>query len=223
METKNWLWALLIVITATVLFIFGQILITTNFNIEITNENVILVFVGIIATFIVVSNFAQVADVKREFRQRVENVKKEHEEQYQKMAIAIDEKFRRTKCVNDSSRHLIMAETMFFLSLNTDENSLSFNVRNEALRKCLSYALSAIKYEVMANLDNNLAPKEMMTWLNSIGTKKYEMKIEDLQILETRKKELLQAMKGIPNGSQIDGFMELWKKIETIKITDNSA
>jgi hypothetical protein len=46
-----------------------------NWNVETVSLSIILAFVGILATFVVLSNYMQVQDIKREFTQKIEKLK----------------------------------------------------------------------------------------------------------------------------------------------------
>jgi flagellar motor component MotA len=69
--TKFWIGALCITVVTAILFIGGFILVEKHFQIYAAPENTILIFIGILATFIVVSNYAQVADVKKELQKKI--------------------------------------------------------------------------------------------------------------------------------------------------------
>jgi len=239
-KNGNWLFILGIVVFAVFLFIGLQIFITVVFEVEVKDEGVILTLVGILATFVVISNYMQVIEIKRAFDSKVEKLEHSQESIIEKIDEVQDSKkdiddkiakldndylkylratikeFDQQENRSHSSRYFSMAEIFHAISIGED----SLDYRNEMFRKCLSYAICAIQHEVKANIANSPTPETMMAWANKIGTEGYEIKIESVRISKDRKKELLDNMKGIPNGSQIPGFMELWKKIDSIETTD---
>ncbi len=56
---------------AALLFIVAAVLASKKFGLNISPDNVVLTFAGILATFIVVTNYAQVIDIKKEMNDKI--------------------------------------------------------------------------------------------------------------------------------------------------------
>jgi amino acid transporter len=70
-----WVWVISIVALAfSLISIFCGVAPYTNWNVEIVSLTIILGFVGILATFVVISNYAQVVEIKNEFGKRISAV-----------------------------------------------------------------------------------------------------------------------------------------------------
>lgn len=68
-----------ILFSISIILIF--ISITLNISqIVVTNESIVLVFIGILATFIVVSNYSQVSDVKTNVENKIEKLEEQQTE-----------------------------------------------------------------------------------------------------------------------------------------------
>ncbi|MDR1373176.1 MAG: hypothetical protein LBJ17_08720 [Dysgonamonadaceae bacterium] len=81
-------WALILIssVTSSILFILFMILFQNIFGFETSislNENTVLAFVGTAATFVVVSNYAQVKDIRNEFTKRTDDLQKDYNEKLQ--------------------------------------------------------------------------------------------------------------------------------------------
>lgn len=63
--------ALCTAVAAAIIFIGAAIYASKKYDFNITPDNIVLTFVGIIATFLVITNYAQVIDIKRDFHRRV--------------------------------------------------------------------------------------------------------------------------------------------------------
>lgn len=57
----------------------GVIALVKCLNLEITDQNIILTFVGILATFIVISNYEQVQSIEKKTQKQVDDLKEEME------------------------------------------------------------------------------------------------------------------------------------------------
>jgi hypothetical protein len=76
-KIPSWLWILLTSIVGAIIFIGAMILFQRCFGFEASYENgttIVLGFVGIAATFIVVSNYAQVREIERKFENKVNEI-----------------------------------------------------------------------------------------------------------------------------------------------------
>ena len=83
----------LFLIISSIAFVFWILSIGTIifFNLTISLESTVLTFVGILATFVVVSNYMQVQDVKREFSNEVKKMNNDFEEKLEKINEKINE------------------------------------------------------------------------------------------------------------------------------------
>ena len=75
---KKWNWQLFFSVCAFIASIFTVfIIVYGNLRSDITpyvSEGLVLIFVGVLATFVVVSNHAQVIEVKNEFDKRISDI-----------------------------------------------------------------------------------------------------------------------------------------------------
>ena len=65
-----------ILVAAGIAFFFMILVIVANkeWGFELSPDNIVLTFVGIIATFLVVTNYAQVSDIKKEMEDRISRI-----------------------------------------------------------------------------------------------------------------------------------------------------
>ena len=63
--------ALVTAIVAAIILIAAAIIANKQWGLEISSDNVILTFVGILATFVVVTNYAQVLEIKNDLHHRL--------------------------------------------------------------------------------------------------------------------------------------------------------
>lgn len=68
--------SLITVIIAAVLFIVMAIVANKKWGLAISPDDVVLTFIGVIATFVVVTNQAQVLDIKNEFKEQIARLDK---------------------------------------------------------------------------------------------------------------------------------------------------
>jgi uncharacterized membrane protein (DUF485 family) len=86
-KIPSWFWILLTSVVGAIIFIGAMILFQRWLGFEASYENsttIVLGFVGIAATFIVVSNYAQVKEIERKFDEKAETLKSEIEEEFNK-------------------------------------------------------------------------------------------------------------------------------------------
>lgn len=76
--------ALLTAVGAAVLFIGMAIIANKQWGLAISPDNVVLTFVGILATFIVVTNYAQVLDIKSELKDEIRKLDKRTDALYKR-------------------------------------------------------------------------------------------------------------------------------------------
>jgi hypothetical protein len=97
----QWIWVLLLTLLCAIIFIWIMLIFQDKYNFEIYNNHtsIILTFVGILATFIVVGNYAQIIEIKKEFEGKSDKLSKRQDiiENYQSFldcyAMAIHEHF----------------------------------------------------------------------------------------------------------------------------------
>lgn len=65
---------LTIVLVAAAVFIGGAIAAKYLWGFEVENSDIVLTFVGVLATFIVVTNYAQVLEIKKEVNNRISSI-----------------------------------------------------------------------------------------------------------------------------------------------------
>jgi tRNA nucleotidyltransferase/poly(A) polymerase len=71
---KNTVLLLVIITVFSAIFFAGFICLNTCFKIQIQNESLIITFVGILATFVVVSNYVQVVEIRNQFSEKVKTM-----------------------------------------------------------------------------------------------------------------------------------------------------
>lgn len=76
--------SLVVASVSAALFIVASLIIY-HCGVPIRLDNVVLTFVGIIATFLVVTNYAQVLEIKKEFEQKTENLRKVQDNKEKKL------------------------------------------------------------------------------------------------------------------------------------------
>jgi uncharacterized membrane protein (DUF485 family) len=76
-----WAWILISSIGGAIIFILVMILFQKWLDFEVYYENsattIVLAFVGILATFVVVSNYAQVKEIEHKFEQKIDDIKEQ--------------------------------------------------------------------------------------------------------------------------------------------------
>ena len=108
-------------------------------KIEYDNFALILGFVGIIATFIVVGNYAQVMTIKSEFEEKINNINKANELQSEKIKNESNILFEKSNKQNETLRQY-MEGSIYNLQANNHYNNGLFT------KAYLSYTESAIMY-----------------------------------------------------------------------------
>ncbi|MFA6779487.1 MAG: hypothetical protein WCU80_06895 [Paludibacteraceae bacterium] len=74
MKKKDW-WKILGICIATTCVFWGLAALASNrLSLIITDKDIILTFVGILATFVVISNYAQVQEIKNEFENKIKDI-----------------------------------------------------------------------------------------------------------------------------------------------------
>lgn len=66
----------------------GVIALVKCLNLEITDQNIILTFIGILATFIVISNYEQIQSIEKKTQKQVDDLKEEMESNVSKIKNA---------------------------------------------------------------------------------------------------------------------------------------
>lgn len=88
MDTCKWFVILLISIFVVAVFWVGVFISARCFDFEISDQNIILTFVGILATFIVISNYEQVQSIEKKTQKQVDDLKGEMESNISKIKNA---------------------------------------------------------------------------------------------------------------------------------------
>ena len=105
---------LLIIIGGIFLFWALAILSHVCFGFSIIPTDIILTFVGAIATFIVISNYLQIHETENKFEQKVEEMKLSFDEKTEELKSSFDEKISKQK--NELNAYL--AEIYFSFALH---------------------------------------------------------------------------------------------------------
>lgn len=94
--------ALITAVAAALLFIIAAIIADKRWGLAISPDNVVLTFVGILATFIVVTNYAQVLDIKRDLDQKVALLERRMKQQQR--AIVSEKNYKTTRNRNSTPK-----------------------------------------------------------------------------------------------------------------------
>jgi len=88
-------------------------------NVVIVNESIVLIFVGILATFVVVSNYAQVKDIERKFEEKAGEIESKFDE--------------KTKKINDEFNTKV--DSIIGIKKDIDKKIVDLNSEIENLKK----------------------------------------------------------------------------------------
>jgi hypothetical protein len=85
-------WKIFLMVTGvTAVFWVGAAIVSKWFGLIITDTNIALTFLGVLATFVVISNYAQVAEIKREFNNNLQEQKNWHSQEVKEIAENLKE------------------------------------------------------------------------------------------------------------------------------------
>lgn len=194
------------------LLLLGSSLFLNISNTVITNESIVLVFVGILATFIVVGNYAQVIEIRNNTKKQIEEIensiqlKIEMLSERQKEIIATEKKIKNIEeniLKIENNIDLVAAETSRIYSAVCDEKSYH--------RECVIHAIKAIKLylkssneDVLMNrkllriITENLQPDKWYNQAEGYDEFDYQKHIEiitELPAKYTEKDEILSILK----------------------------
>lgn len=138
----------------TALFMLG---VSIALNIDksvLTNESIVLTFIGILATFIVVGNYAQVSEIKNEFSSKINDIRidKEAIEETKKEIEQAKEEIEKTKKEIEQAKEEIEQAKTDIADLRGESYRLLAITANERKLKLLAinYALNALEYFVQS-------------------------------------------------------------------------
>jgi uncharacterized membrane protein (DUF485 family) len=182
-----WFWILIASIGGAIVFIFIMILFQKWLGFQVNYENgattIVLAFVGIAATFVVVSNYAQVKDIENKFEQKILKIDSELDKKTEELQKNNDEQIKQS--LNNS--FFIMALENFFYFMRSD---------NHDPNKSIMYLSNATKY--MKDVRNKVFIEEFLhesyllidKYFNSIDDECIDIFIEGLQENSTVDKEI---------------------------------
>ncbi|MBP1638943.1 MAG: hypothetical protein H6Q17_526 [Bacteroidetes bacterium] len=129
MKNKNyWLFG------ASILLLIISIALNIS-SFVLTNEAIVLVFVGILATFIVVGNYAQVAEIKKEFQDKIKEINDGNKTERNKLNAELQDK---TKELQDLKNSVLY-------NIGETYRTLSYTSINENLCKSsVGYAIKGV-------------------------------------------------------------------------------
>ena len=85
MKKDFYIWLSLIILGGVVVFWAGSIIAYRYWDFQYDLDSVVLTFVGILATFVVVSNYAREKDIKDEFSKAQKEMKEENKKEIEKV------------------------------------------------------------------------------------------------------------------------------------------
>jgi hypothetical protein len=135
-EIKKWFYEQLskYFLLGIIMILLGTIIFCLIPKIDITNNYVsaIFGFVGILATFVVVSNYAQVKDVKDEFDRQVKDIEGKFEEKIEKLEKNNDEKIKQS--LNDSLFIMKLEFFYYFMKRSPYDPSEAINYLSDTAK-----------------------------------------------------------------------------------------
>jgi len=174
----------------------------------ISNESIVLTFIGILATFIVVGNFAQVSEIRNNFDKQVHELEFKMQNKIDQLKSLFDEvnetKTKLTEIQNDTYYATAEAYRLYGI-YNSDQNKLK-NSTTHFISAIEFYNKTGIEYKlnkfilnlIIRNLKsdswNQKEPLQFFNYSNCIKIieglpDKYEQKIEILRLLKERELE----------------------------------
>lgn len=142
-ERSHKYWFLWIIITTLIIVLLGVSICCHISSCVIKNENVVLTFVGILATFVVVSNYAQVKDIERKAD--------EHKKELESRISVLEGKVSKT---NDD---------MIDIKLNSSDNVKYMRFEVSLIIKEGGYQLNKIINELVPTFGNKKQVLERLT------------------------------------------------------------
>jgi hypothetical protein len=160
-----------ILVLVTIVFWIVAAIVSNWFGFYISDTNIVLTFIGVLATFVVISNYAQVQEIKKVFDDKIK------EEQAQRKVL---EKEYNIKI--DNLDHKFIGAHLTLLAVGKPD-PVAFLNYFEALHHCLL---------IIPNNINDIKP--CVNCLNNIISNNKKLKIE---ISEKKKKRMLDDLKKI--------------------------
>ena len=74
MKKTFFLWLFLIILSGAVLFWVGAIVASKCWGVNFTSDSIVLTFVGIIATFVVIGNYAHTKAIEEKFEEKIKEL-----------------------------------------------------------------------------------------------------------------------------------------------------
>jgi hypothetical protein len=174
----QWCWILLLILLCSIVFIWAMLIFRDKYGFEIHNSHVsiILAFVGIAATFVVVSNYAQVKYIESKFDERVKtlNAKQRETEDFTKFldqyTMGVADYLQALNSINNNN----ISQKFGFFSYKLSVMALSHFVQctgyggvQEHIEDCLKLMQTTINY--VNNNDIDLAnDSEFMSAVHDI-------------------------------------------------------
>jgi predicted RNase H-like nuclease (RuvC/YqgF family) len=139
-----------------------------KWNVEIVSTSIILTFVGVLATFVVVSNYAQTKDIQRDFENKVKEIKEQFGDIEKKLLDQIDEKIKiKIEHREDIEAVMFYSLISFILRINEeskkspDEESQK-SPDEEDYTESLDYAMMSMR------IINRINDKEIPGYLSAL-------------------------------------------------------
>jgi len=153
-------------------------------RVVVENQSIILIFVGILATFIVVSNYIQVKEIERKFDREIKEIKDELTENFDKKILEYTDTIKK---ISDDSKfyHIVIGVALqksfesvkifaLFLNQISDINDKNyFSLKFVELLKDTKLQMSEFDVAILNSLFDTTydyggcIPNELEEWLNN--------------------------------------------------------
>jgi hypothetical protein len=175
----------------TIVFWIGAAVISKWFDFVITSENIALTFIGVLATFVVVSNYAQIIELKREFKRGLNKYKGILDKEF-------DEKIKNLE--NKTVAMIVVSEANAIKNSNSER---AFRLFFKALRLALIVAPIDGSIKMCIKEINHLIDSEKVKLLQLYQREKDNM-IEDLDKVDSTIKESTEKIRKFLDSCKID-------------------
>lgn len=152
------------------IILLGASLFVNISNVVINNQSIVLIFIGILATFIVVSNYAQVSEIKNSTDKKVQDLETETKDQIKQLNILFKnvEETKEKLTKTEKNTYLATAEAYRLYAIYTYDKKQFRNSTGHLIGAMSYYFKTGEKYGLEDNLlDNIISNLELEKWNSS--------------------------------------------------------
>ena len=114
-----------------------------------SSDNIVITFVGILATFVVVSNYVQVIEIRNDLNKKVDTIRKEMDD--------IQEKMKNIENIlNDLDDHVLVKIKTIGLKLSKEKDKDKRECLFQRLRIYAGFKNSNVRYEIYDIVNDNI-------------------------------------------------------------------